>query len=470
DPEYYWKSLCEVCAQLWEQPGVDRSALAGVTLTTQRATMINLDKGGQPLRPAIVWLDQRRASGMAPVGGAWGMALRLAGMRETVAYTQSQAESNWLRMEQPELWAKTDKFIMLSGYLTYRLCGRIADSVGAQVGYLPFDFKHGRWAAASDWKWPAFGIAPEQLPELVPATGKLGEISAEAAAATGIPAGLPLIAAAADKACETLGAGCVEPDAACISYGTSATITVSSRRYHEVVRFIPPYPAAEPGAYNLEVQLYRGFWMVNWFKQQFGQLEAAAAKERGVAPEVLFDELIADIPPGSMGLLLQPFWSPGVKVPGPEAKGAIIGFGDVHTRGHVYRAILEGLAYALREGMERIQRRSGTAITTLRVAGGGSQSDAAMQITADIFGLPAARPHTYEASGLGAAIDAAVGLGFYPDVPAAARAMTRPGKVFEPRPEPARLYDGLYRDVYHRMYPRLKPLYDAIRRITGYPA
>ena len=104
-----------------------------------------------------------------------------------------------------------------------------------------------------------------------------------------------------------------------------------------------------------------------------------------------------------MGLMLQPYWSPGLKSPGPEAKGAIIGFGDVHTRAHLYRAILEGLAYALREGKERMESRSGVPITELRVSGGGSQSNAAMQLTADIFGLPTARPHIYETSGLGAA-------------------------------------------------------------------
>jgi sugar (pentulose or hexulose) kinase len=108
-----------------------------------------------------------------------------------------------------------------------------------------------------------------------------------------------------------------------------------------------------------------------------------------------------------------------VRQPGPEAKGAIIGFGDVHTRAHLYRAMLEGLAYALREGKERIERRNGQKIQRLRVAGGGSQSDAAMQLTADIFGLPAERPHTCETSGLGAAITAMVGLGIHPDFPTA---------------------------------------------------
>jgi len=167
--------------------------------------------------------------------------------------------------------------------------------------------------------------------------------------------------------------------------------------------------------------------------------------------------------------MLQPYWSPGVRQPGPEAKGAIIGFGDVHTRAHIYRAMLEGLAYALREGKERIEKRSGVPITTLRVAGGGSQSDAAMQLTADIFGLPAERPHTYETSGLGAAIDAAVGLGLHPDFETAISAMTRVGDRFEPDPAARSLYDRLYSEVYLEMYHRLRPLYRSIRDITGYP-
>jgi sugar (pentulose or hexulose) kinase len=310
---------------------------------------------------------------------------------------------------------------------------------------------------------------PMLLPELVPPAGQLGEITPQAAEMTGIPAGLPLMAAAADKACEVIGAGCLEPHLGCLSYGTTATINTTHQKYIEVIPLIPPYPAAVPGRYSLEVQIYRGFWMVSWFKQEFAHREQRMAQEQGIQPEELFDELVKGVPPGSMGLTLQPYWSPGIKVPGPEAKGAIIGFGDVHTRAHLYRAILEGLAYALREGQERTERRSGVPITELRVAGGGSQSDAALQLTADIFGLPAARPHTYEASGLGAAIDAAVGLGLHPDFGAAIREMTRVGRVFEPDPHHRDIYDGLYHRVYKEMYRRLKPLYEEIRQITGYP-
>ncbi len=466
---YYWDSLCQVLQQLWQQTEVPKDAIAGVALTTQRATMVNVDRQGQPLRPAVVWLDQRRTEGLKPVGGLWGLAFKLVRMTETVAYLQAEAESNWIHANQPEIWEQTHKYLFLSGYFTYRLTGRFVDSVGCQVGYVPFDYKGLDWAKPSDWKWRAVPMDPALLPDLVPPAGLLGEITPEAAEATGLPAGLPLIAAAADKACEVIGAGCLEPHIGCLSYGTTATVNTTHTKYVEVIPLIPPYPAAVPGRYSLEIQIYRGFWMVSWFKKEFAYLEQRLAREQGIPTEALFDALVNQVPPGSMGLTLLPYWSPGIKVPGPEAKGAIIGWGDVHTREHLYRAILEGLAYALREGAERTERRSRIGITELRVAGGGSQSDAALQLTADIFGLPTARPHTYEASGLGAAIDAAVGLGLHPDFETAVREMTRLGDLFEPDARNHEIYDELYRRVYKQMYPKLKPLYEEIREITGYP-
>jgi sugar (pentulose or hexulose) kinase len=469
-PQYYWDSLCQACQQLWQKTDLPRSAIAGVALTTQRSTVVNVDRDGQPLRPAIVWLDQRRTEGLDPVGGLWGVAFKLVRMTETVAYLQAEAEANWIRTHQPDIWEETYKYLFLSGYLTHRLTGRFVDSVGCQVGYIPFDYKRLDWATPRDWKWQAVPMDPDLLPELVPPGSQMGEITPEAARATGIPTGLPLVAAAADKACEVIGAGCLEPDIGCLSYGTTATINTTHQKYIEVIPLIPPYPAAVPGRYSLEIQIFRGYWMVSWFKEEFAHREQRIARERGIPPEDLFDALVQQVPAGALGLTLQPFWSPGIRVPGPEAKGAVIGFGDVHTRAHLYRAILEGLGYALREGMERTEKRSGVPLTSLRVAGGGSQSDAALQITADIFGLPTARPHTYEASGLGAAIDAAVGLGLHPDFETAVKEMTRLGEVFEPNPANRAVYDGLYNRVYKQMYQRLKPLYEEIRDITGYPS
>jgi len=469
DPAYYWDKLCEATRTLWHTCDVPRDSIAGVTVTTQRSTVINLDAAGEPLRPAIVWLDQRRVTGEPPVGGLWGLLFRIAGMSGTVAHLQADAEANWLRRHQPDIWAATHKYLFLSGFLIHRLTGRCADSVGSQVGYIPFDYKALTWSKSWDWKWQAVPVDPAVLPELVPPAGQIGTITRRAAEATGIPEGLPLIAAAADKACEVIGAGALQPHVGCLSYGTTATINTTHRKYHEVIPLIPPYPSAVPDHYSVEIGIYRGYWMVSWFKEEFGHVERLLADEQGVEPETLFEDLVNAAPPGSMGLTLQPYWSPGVKVPGPEAKGAIIGFGDVHTRAHLYRAILEGLAYALREAKERIDRRTHTAVTELRVSGGGSQSNAAMQLTADIFGMPAARPHTYETSGLGAAIDAAVGLGLHPDFDTAIAEMTRIGRLFEPDPETRDIYDGLYHGVYKRMYRSLKPLYEAIRETTGYP-
>lgn len=469
EPEYFWQNLCAACRALWQNTDISPRAVKAVALTTQRATVVNLDHQGNPLRPAIIWLDQRRAENLPSMGGAWDKLIKLSGHGDTLDYFRAQAECNWIAQQQPDLWRNTHKFLLLSGFHIHRLTGRYVDSTAAQVGYLPFDFKRIDWAGRGDWKWQALTLRRSQLPDLVPPGQVLGHITAAAAEATGIPAGLPLISAGADKACEVIGSGCLTPDMGSLSFGTTATFNTTNPRYLEAIPMIPPYPAAIPDAYNTEIIVQRGYWMVNWFRREFGQREEMQARERGIEPEQLFDELLKEVPPGAMGLMLQPYWSPGVRHPGPEAKGAIIGFGDVHTRAHIYRAIIEGLAYALREGKEKVEQRSKVKVTRLRVSGGGSQSDEAMQITADIFGLPAERPHTYETSGLGAAINAAVGAGFYPDHATAIRHMTHRGDAFQPIEANRRLYNRLYHDVYQKMYDSLSPLYRAIRTITGYP-
>jgi sugar (pentulose or hexulose) kinase len=468
-PEYFWEQLGEACKLLWHSTEATPDQVAGVTSTTQRGTVINLDENGHPLRPAIIWLDQRHAKVEGPVKGPWGWLFKLARLEDTINRFREKTQANWIAQNEPELWAKTRHFLLLSGYLNYRLTGEFKDSTGSQVGYLPFDYKKHRWAGPRDFKWQTMPVEPSMLPELVAPAETLGHLTDEACQHLGLTKSLPVIAAASDKACEILGSGGLTPDIGCMSYGTTATINTTSQRYVEPIRLMPPYPSALPGHYSTEVMIYRGFWMVSWFKREFGLRERKIAEQRGIEPEALFDELVKAVPPGAMGLMLQPYWSPGVRQPGPEAKGSIIGFGDVHTRSHIYRAILEGLAYALREGKEKIEKRSGVKIRKLRVAGGGSQSDAAMQLTADVFGLPAERPHTYETSGLGAAIDAAVGLGLHPDFDTAVANMTRVGDVFHPNEETRALYQQLYSEVYLKMYPQLQPLYRKIREITGYP-
>lgn len=467
--EVYWSAVVDCCRGLWAAGEVKPDEITGLALTTQRATMVCLDGAGRVLRPAILWLDQRRCEHPPSMGPVWNALFGIAGATSLIEHFQRDADANWLAENSAALWQETRKFLFLSGYLSYRLTGEYVDSAGCQVGYVPFDYKRLDWAAHGDFKWKAVAVRRDQLPRLVAPGQQLGVLSTEAAALLGLPARLPIIAAAADKACEVLGSGALEPDVAALSFGTTATINTTQQRYVEVQRMLPAYPAALPKSWNTEIQIYRGFWMVSWFKREFAHREQALARERGVPVESLFDELVRSVPPGSMGLTLQPYWSPGVRDPGPEAKGAIIGFGDVHTRAHLYRAILEGLVYGLRSGKEQIERRTRRPISRVVVAGGGSQSGAAMQITADVFNLPTGRPEVHETSALGAAMNLAVGLGIHAGYPAAVAAMSRIGTQFHPESSAQRTYEQLYRDVYLPLYPRLKPLYQRIREITGYP-
>jgi sugar (pentulose or hexulose) kinase len=469
EPDYYWDVFCKTTNQLLQSQQPLMKNIIGVTLTTQRATMVNVDKDGKALRPAIVWLDQRKADARKILPGALRPVLKTVNLLDTLEGVIQECEANWIVQNQPDVWEKTYKYLVLSGFFTHRLTGEFVDSTGNNVGYLPFDRKTYQWAGAFDFKWKIFKVEKEKLPDLVKPSEMLGRITKKASVETGIPEGLPVFAAGSDKGCEILGSGCLTPETGCLSFGTIATFDVATPKYVELRPMIPPYPASVPDAYYTEVSIFRGFWMVSWFKEEFGLQERMLAEKSNEPPEKFFDTLIQNVPAGCMGLMLQPYWTPGRDLD-PYAKGSIIGFGDVHSRAYLYRALLEGLVYGLREGGELTQRKTKIPVTRLKVSGGGSQSDAAMQITADIFGMAAERPHTFETSALGAAIDAAVGLKVYSDFPSAVQAMTRTGRVFEPVQENHDLYDKLYKRVYLKMYKQLKPLFKDIKEITGYPA
>ncbi len=469
DADYLWGKLCESTQKLMEKSTIPKNQLKGLSITTQRGSVVNIDKDGQTLRPAIIWLDQRKAKVGKWPGGILKKALQLINLHESISHAIKDGESNWIQQNQEEIWKKTHKFLYLSGFFNYRITGEYKDSIGNMVGYMPFNYKKQKWADPGSLNGKMFPIDQEKLAELVHPSQPIGHITEEAAQQTGLPQGLTVIAAAADKACEVLGSGCYSPEIACLSYGTTATIETVNKKYTEVIRFFPSYPSAIPHHFNTEVMIYRGYWMIKWFKEEFGHKEIELAKKTEKNPEELFDEMIENIPPGSMGLTLQPYWSPGVKIPGIEAKGAIIGFGDVHTRAHLYRSILEGLTYALKEGADLTQKRTGVKIKKLRVSGGGSQSKNALQMTADIFNLPVEKPHTFETSALGAAINCAVGLKLHPNFETAIEQMCSVSEVFMPNKNNTALYKKLYHSVYKKMYGRLKPLYKDIREITNYP-
>lgn len=467
DPQVFWDALCQACQSLWAQ-GIDRRRLLGMAITTQRSTVVNVDIQGRPLRPAMVWLDQRRTEGVPPIAGFWGAVLGVAGLSKVVRNVQAETEANWISRFEPEVWKKTHKYLLLSGYLHHRLTGTYVDSVGNQVGYIPFNYKRQSWATKRDFKWKLAPFHEGHFPELYTPGEVLGCVSKEASFETGLPEGLAIYAAASDKACEVLGSGVYDRHQACISYGTTASINVNSSRYLEPLAFMPAFPSAIAHQYNLEMQIYRGYWMVSWFKSEFCNHEVQLAQTLGVEVEALLDDLVDRVPAGSLGLMLQPYWTPSLGQT-PVTKGAVIGFGDIHGRSHLYRSILEGVAYGIREAKERLEKKTRTPLTDVRIAGGGSRSRSAMQLTSDILGLPVTRPKVSEASGLGAAIVVALGAKCYDHPSHAIRSMVSLGETFEPIASHAHTYDRLYKEVYLKMYARLDPLYRRIQNITGYP-
>ena len=458
DVEGFWALLTATCQGLWAQ-GIDPAEIAAAVVTTQRATVINLDESGRPLRPAIIWTDQRRTPPRGRLPRLWRVLFALLRIRPIVENLEAEAEANWLERHQPDLLAQTAHFLLLSGYLNYRLTGEFKDSAGSQVGYVPFDFKTQDWCADSDWKWHSMAIKRYMLPTLAEVGETLGAITSEAAEATGLPVGVPVIAGAADKACEVLGVGALEAGVASVSCGTTATINTTRSKYVEVVPFMPAYPAALRGHFNTEVQVFRGFWMVSWFLEQFGEAERRQAEERGVLAETLLDELLAQTEPGADGLVLQPFWNPVLGETGPEGRGSIVGFKDFHTRAHLYRALIEGLAFALRAGKERIESRTKTPITRIRLSGGGAQSDQVAQILADVLNLPVERFEDCEASGRGAAMIGAAALDWFPSIDAAGEAMLAQTTSLQPDVHAVALYETVYQNTYRPLYGRLKSLF-----------
>jgi sugar (pentulose or hexulose) kinase len=277
--DVFWDNACKACQTLKAQQPEDWNKIVGVTVTTQRDTTVLIDKEGQPLRPAIIWLDQRMAQCREPLPLHHQIMFKAVGMSKTLELIRRQTKTNWIRENEPELWEKTYKCLLLSGYFIFQLTGRYADSVGSQIGHIPFDYKRQCWAKPLDFKWPLFGIEREKLYDLAKPGEPIAPITAQAASATGIKEGTPVIAAGSDKGCETLGVGCLDPSCASMSFGTTATVQITASKYLEPLQFMPPYPASIPGLYNPEVEIFRGYWMISWFKKEYLLIQQQRANE-----------------------------------------------------------------------------------------------------------------------------------------------------------------------------------------------
>ena len=456
EASFYWENLRDVTQQLKRDEPELLSQVTTSAMTAFRGTAIMLDANKKPVRKVILWLDQRMAK-FEPFSLFHNIAYRIIGLYETAKLNSKRTMARWVRQNEPDTWKKVKYYVALSTYFNFLLTGELTDSAANMIGHYPLDFITSKWYKPTHIKAAIFNIPIAMLVPLKKPGELLGRITKDASTYLGLPEGLPIYAAGPDKAAETLGTGCLTNDVANLSYGTSVSMTIPSKKYIEPEPFLPGYPSSLPNLYNIEVHINRGYWMISWFRDNFAHKETAEAMIDKMAVEEKLNEQMMKIPPGSEGLVLSPYWGPGLRR--PEAKGAIIGWSDVHTKVHLYRAIVEGVAFGIQEGFLGMQKRMKHRVKEIRVSGGGSKSDAICQITADIFNLPVSRVQTNETSSLGTAIAAYLASKDFNNPEEAVASMVRVTKTFTPNQAAAQRYAYLYKKVYAKIYPKLIGLY-----------
>lgn len=389
--------------------------IVGVGLCTIRCCRVFLKADGSLAYPAIDWMDPR----------AYGPFVYPV---EDIAYATTT-----------------------TGYTTHRLTGRFKDTI-ANCTFRQWPTDMERWCWSSDDKaFEAFNTRRELMMEAHMPGDILGYVTEAAARETGIPAGIPVVATANDKAVEGLGAGLAQSgNTGLVSLGTYITSMVCGEGYREPTENFWTNFASVPGKYLYEsFGIRRGMWTVSWWKNLLGEEAVNKAAARGISPEEYLNELAAEVPAGSDGLLTVMEWlSTKDKA---YKKGIMLGFDVRHGAAHIYRSILEGIAMTMRNRFEAMCAELSVKPDKIIVSGGGSNGDLFMQIFADVFGVPAVRNEMNGAAGLGAAICAAVATGVYPSFEAAARGMVRIRDTFTPNMENHALYtrinDGIYRDI-----------------------
>ena len=463
DPDYYFQCLCSCMEELYQKHADLFPQIKGIELDCFRDSAVCLDKDRKVIRPMILWLDSRMAKCEEPLPFVARTLFALVGKADVIQLNRKRTMANWIKENEPENFARIDKYVSISTYFVYRLTGELKDSPSDFTGHYPLDYKKKQWYKKPEkhLQGQIFSLRRDQLPELVDTQGVLGHISEEASRLTHLPVGVPLFAGGSDKSCETLGSGVVDDSMGAISLGTACTIETITKKYMGPQPFLPAYPSIQPGVYDMDVQIYRGFWMVNWFLKEFGAYKIDDVVTAEVKPDE-YDEQLEIIPPGSDGLLLQPYW--GSPLEPPEVKGAIIGFSDHTTRAHMYKAMIEGIAFELRVAKERFEKRLGHSFRAVRISGGGSRSEEVCQLFADLLGCPVETLHTEETSSLGAAMGGFLSLGVYKNTAEAVKAMVRVKKVFQPRKEKTAAYDTIYKEAYKDLYKALKKTYRFLYR------
>lgn len=447
DPEDWWRSTCQALRSVAVQ--VHPGHIAGLAISNQRETFVPLDRRGQPVRPAIIWLDRRCAGEVDRFAAQVGPERihEITGKPVDVAPVAYRIA--WMKRHEPRPFAQASTFADVHSYLAWRLTGSFRTSWASADPLGLFDMRQRAW---SPEVLEALGLSADRLPEPRAPGSILGEVSPRAAAETGLAAGTPVIAGGGDGQAAGLGVGALSPDRAYLNLGTAVVAGIYSPDYH-TGRAWRTMGSCSGVGYYYETSLRTGTFLVDWFVRNICETDPAADPAIYRRLEVAASE----VPPGSRGLLLVPYWG-AVMTPywDPNARGAIIGFTATHDRAHAYRAALEGVAFEQALVTRMIEDATGIAVKENIAIGGGAASDLWCRILADTSGKTIKRSATVEASCLGAAICAAAGAGWFSSVEAAAAAMT--GAItseFEPDTGTHAVYADLLK-VYREIYPALR--------------
>ncbi|QXD14808.1 xylulokinase [Rhodocaloribacter litoris] len=458
DPAAWWEATGLATAQALAAAGLTGDAVQAVGLTGQMHGLVLLDAAGRVLRPAILWNDGRASAECDDIRARLGLD-RLVALTGNDAFPGFTAPKLlWVRRHEPDVYRRVAQVLLPKDYVRFRLTGGYATDRAGAGGTLLLDLQRRDW---SDEVLAALEIPRAWLPPTHEGPEVTGTVTPEAAAVTGLRAGTPVVAGGGDQAAQAVGVGAVAPGILALTLGTSGVVFAPATRPLTDPRGrAHAFPHAVPGRWHLMGVMLSAAGSLRWYHDTF-------------APELDYDVLLAEaagVPPGCEGAAFLPYLS-GERTPhaNPFARGVFFGFTLRHGRGHATRAVLEGVAFGLRDNLRLLGEAGVPPPAEVRLSGGGARSPLWRQILADVLGLPLTAPQTTEGAAYGAALLAAAGTGAWPDVDAACAATLTCTPVAEPHPEAVERYEAAY-DTFRRLYPALEPLFTAGREQPAEPA
>src|SRR6266852_3390871 len=443
DPRDWWRAACVAVAECWSKESTGAGEVAAIGLSGQRHGLVLLDATGEVVRPALLWCDQRTEEECREITERVG-AKRLIDLVANPALTGfTLPKIWWVRKHEPEPWSRVRSIMLPKDYVRFKLTGARATDVADASGTLLFDVVRRRWSAEM---LEASDLGAEILPEVFESPEIRGRVSKNGAAASGLREGTPVIAGAGDQAAGAVGMGIVEPGNVSATSGTSGVVfAATSEPVVEPKVRIHTFCHAIPRRWHVMGVTQGAGLSLRWFRDQFGG---------GASYDALMKEAV-QAPAGADGLLWAPYLM-GERTPhlDPSARGALVGLTAQHTRAHVIRAILEGVAFSLRDTFT-IFRELGVPVKSIRLGGGGARSSLWQQIQADIYGMPVDLIEAEEGAAYGAALLAGVGAGVWQSVDTACETAVHVARRVEPIARNVELLNRRYEE-YRKLYPALR--------------